>query len=139
MAQTTKTAKKESVVDKINALDEGLRKPVAYLRELILDTSSNIGEQVKWNSPGFYYTGEMKEFNPKEYKRDIVVINLHRGRIMLVFPTGAKIDDRWKILEGNYTDGRRMITFRDEDDIKSKKDALQGVIRDWLEKVDEEV
>jgi hypothetical protein len=35
----------------------------------------------------------MKPFDPKEYKREIIVMNLFKGRIMLVFPSGAKVKD----------------------------------------------
>lgn len=64
------------------------------LREIILSTDAEISEQIKWNNPAFYYNGEMKVFNPKEHKRDIVVFNLHKNRIMLVFPSGAKVTDQ---------------------------------------------
>ena len=55
----------------------------------------------------------MKEFDPKEYKRDIIVFNLFKGRIMLVFPGGAKVKDASGLLEGDYKDGRRFIVFKD--------------------------
>ena len=55
----------------------------------------------------------MKEFDPKEYKRDIIVFNLFKGRIMLVFPSGAKVKDASGLLEGDYKDGRRFIVFKD--------------------------
>ena len=74
----------------------------------------------------------MKPFDPKEYKRDIVVMNLHKGRIMLVFPSGAKVNDKEGFLEGDYKDGRRTVVFKDIDDVKSKKKALQNVLKTWL-------
>jgi len=55
-----------------------------------LSTDKEIGERIKWNNPSFYYTGEMKLFDPKEHKREIIVFNLYKGRIMLVFPSGEK-------------------------------------------------
>lgn len=58
----------------------------------------------------------MKPFDPKEYKRDIVVMNLHKGKILLVFPTGARINDGTGILEGKYTDGRRVVIITDMND-----------------------
>lgn len=92
------------------------------IREVILECSPEIDEHIKWNSPAFYYTGEMKAFDAKEYKRDLVVYNLRKnGSIMLVFPTGATINDTTGILEGNYTDGRRMITVTNITDLQNKK------------------
>ena len=80
----------EQVTSHINKLGPELGKPIQYLRELILATDKEIGERIKWNDPSFYYMGEMKPFDPKEYKREMIVFNLHKGRIMLVFPSGAK-------------------------------------------------
>ena len=127
---------KEQVTAHINKLGPELSKPIQYLRELILATDKEIGERIKWNNPSFYYTGEMKPFDPKEYKREMIVCNLHKGRIMLVFPSGAKVKDTSGLLEGDYKDGRRLVIFKDLDDIKSKEKALQKVIKAWLKLVD---
>jgi hypothetical protein len=78
----------------------------------------------------------MKPFDPKEYKRDIVVLNLYKGRIMLVFPSGAKVNDTSGFLEGNYKDGRRTVIFKDIKDVKAKEKILQGIIKEWLKLID---
>ncbi len=78
----------------------------------------------------------MKPFDPKEYKREIVVFNLFKGRIMLVFPSGAKVKDASGLLEGDYKDGRRITVFKDLKDVKAKEKALQKVIKDWLKLVE---
>jgi len=51
-------------------------KVIETLRQIILSTDKEIGEQIQWNSPAFFYKGEMKPFDPKEYKRHVVVFNL---------------------------------------------------------------
>jgi hypothetical protein len=126
----------EQVTAHIQKLDPELGKTIQYLREIILKTDKEIGERIKWNNPSFYYTGEMKAFDPKEYKREIIVCNLHKGRIMLVFPSGAKVNDSSGLLEGDYKDGRRVTVFSDMEDIKSKEKTLQKVIKTWLKMVD---
>jgi hypothetical protein len=126
----------EQVSEHIKKLGPELSKPIQYLRELILATDKEIGERIKWNNPSFYYTGEMKPFDPKEYKREMIVFNLYKGRIMLVFPSGAKVNDTTGLLEGDYKDGRRIVVFKDLDDIKSREKALQKVIETWLKLVD---
>jgi hypothetical protein len=78
----------------------------------------------------------MKPFDHKEYKRDIIVFNLFKGKIMLVFPSGAKVNDKSGLLEGDYKDGRRVIIFKDLKDVKAKEKALQQVIKTWLKLVD---
>jgi hypothetical protein len=42
---------------------------VEAVRKIIVSADKQIGEHIKWNSPSFFYSGEMKPFNPKEYKR----------------------------------------------------------------------
>ena len=135
-AKSTPLTDSEQVSQHIKKLDPSIAPTVEAIRKIILDTDKEIGEQIKWNSPSFYYTGEMKPFNPKEYKRDIAVMNLHKGNILLVFPTGAKVKDTTGLLEGDYTDGRRLVRFKDINDVKAKTKALQTVIKEWLKLID---
>ena len=136
MSLSKKLSDKEQVTEHIKKLDPAFGKIIETIRQIILKTDKEIGERIKWNNPSFYYTGEMKAFDPKEYKREIVVFNLYKGRIMLVFPGGAKVKDTTGLLEGDYKDGRRITIFKDMADVKSKEKALQKVIKDWLKLVD---
>ena len=131
-----KLSDQEQVSEHIQKLEPGLAQVVETLRQIILSTDPEIGERIKWNNPSFYYTGEMVEFDPKEYKRDMIVTNLHKGRIMLVFPSGAKVNDQSGLLEGDYKDGRRIAIFKDLGDVQAKQGALETVIKGWLELVD---
>ncbi len=132
----SKLSDSDQVTEHIGKLKPTLSKAIETLRQLILSTDKEIGERIKWNNPSFYYTGEMKEFDPKEYKRDMIVMNLHKGKIMLVFPSGAKVNDKSGLLEGDYKDGRRISIFKDLKDVKEKQKSLQKIIKDWLKLVD---
>ncbi|MDD8017526.1 MAG: DUF1801 domain-containing protein [Bacteroidota bacterium] len=134
--EAPKPLDREQVTEHIKKLDPAVGKIVEMLRKIILSTDKEIGEHIKWNNPAFYYTGEMKPFKPKEHKREIIVFNLFKGRIMLVFPGGAKVNDTSGLLEGEYKDGRRIAIFKDLNDVKSKKLALQSVITKWLTLID---
>jgi hypothetical protein len=136
MAKAIKLSDKEQVTQHIQKLEPALGKIIETIRQIILSTDMEIGEQIKWNNPSFYYTGEMKPFDPKEYKRDMIVMNLYKGRIMLVFPSGAKVNDKWGLLTGDYKDGRRITIFEDMKDVRSKEKALQKIIKEWLKLVD---
>ena len=138
MAKNIKLSDEEQVTAHIQKLDPALGDIIQAIRDIILSTDKEIGEQIKWNNPSFYYTGEMKPFDPKEYKRDMIVMNLHKGRIMLVFPSGAKVNDSTGFLEGDYKDGRRTAVFKDIEDVKSKTETLQAVIKDWLKLVEKD-
>ncbi|GAB1462250.1 DUF1801 domain-containing protein [Pedobacter sp.] len=129
---TTKYTNNEQVTAHIAKLPKNIQPAVTYLRELMLAIDDEISEHIKWNSPAFYYSGAMSAFNAKEYKRDILVMNLRKDKIMCVLPTGMVIKNNTEILEGNYTDGRRIIYFRDLDDIQLKAPLLKNAIKEWL-------
>ena len=136
MPDSPKLTDQEQVTQHIQKLDVSIRDIIETLRQIILNVSDEISERIKWNNPSFYYNGEMQPFDPKEYKREIIVFNLHKNRIMLVFPSGDKVNDTTGLLTGNYTDGRRIIVFKDMEDVKAKESALQNIIKEWLKLVD---
>jgi len=118
-------------------LDYPLKNIVQALRELILSVDPEIGEEIKWNAPTFFYAGEMQPFDPKEYKRYLIVFNLfQKDCLRLVFPSGARVNDKSGLLTGAYADGRRLAMFRSMDDVQTKKDAIQRVIKEWLRTLD---
>lgn len=127
-----KLSNTEKVEQYITKLSEEIQPAIEYLRQIMLSIDNNIGEHIKWNSPAFYYSGKMKEFDPKEYKRDILVMNLRKDKIMCVLPTGMNIKNNDQLLEGDYTDGRRIINFKDLEDIKQKETIFKETIKEWL-------
>lgn len=136
MSKPSKLTDAEQVAAHISGLDPAIKDTVEAIRKIILGVDKEIGERIKWNNPSFYYTGEMKPFDPKEYKREIAVFNLFKGRIMLVFPSGAKVKDATGLLTGDYKDGRRLIIFTDKKDVKAKEKGLKKIIKDWLDLIE---
>ena len=132
----SKPTAEEQVTAYIDQLDANTKPTVTYIRQLMLSIDPTIAEQIKWNSLSFFYTGAIKAFDPKAYKRDILVCNLHRGKILLVFPTGSKVKDQ---LNGkDYPDGRKIITVNDLADVKAKEIQIRQVVIDWLNLVEKE-
>ena len=132
-----KLSNTELVSSYIEKLEEPTKEIVEVLRQIILSTDPEIAEEIKWNAPSFYYSGDIKPFDPKEYRRHIIVMNLHK-RIMLVFPSGAKIDNTSGMLTGDYKDGRRLVEVKTMGDVKSITPALQAAIKDWLSKIEKD-
>ncbi len=126
----------ESVTGHIAKLDPSIRDTVQQLREIILSADKQVAECIKWNNPSFFYTGPMQPFDPKEYKRWIIVFNLHKNRIMLVWPSGGRIEDTTGLLEGDYKDGRRTIVFKDMAGVKDKEKAVKQAIKKWIKLAD---
>ncbi len=128
----TKFTDREQVDQHIAKLSPHIQSAIQYLRQVMLSIDNEIAEHIKWNSPAFYYSGEIKAFDPKQYKRDILVMNLRKDKIMCVMPTGMNIKTNVDILEGDYADGRRMIYFKDLEDIQQKESKLRATIKEWL-------
>ncbi len=122
----------ESYSDHVAGLPGETRLAIEYLEKLILSVSPEFAAHIKWNSPAFYYTGPLKTENPKTYPRDVLVMNLRAGRILCVLPTGSRVQVNVELLEGNYSDGRRMILFKDLNDIRLKAEALKRLLGEWL-------
>lgn len=128
----TKFTDREQVDQHIAKLPPHIQPVIQYLRQVMLSIDNEIAEHIKWNSPAFYYSGEIKAFDPKQYKRDILVMNLRKDKIMCVMPTGMNIKTNVDILEGDYADSRRMIYFKDLEDIQQKESKLRATIKEWL-------
>jgi len=129
----TKASEPKKVDAYMSRLKHPLAKVVEDLRQIILSTDEEIGEEIKWNAPTFFYAGKMKPTNPKEYRRYIVVFNLFKQDcIRLVFPSGAKVKDASGLLQGDYADGRRLAMFYSSKYVRSKAKALRAVITQWL-------
>jgi hypothetical protein len=135
--KSTKPSEPEKVDAYIATLKHPLTDVVKALRRIILSTHKEIGEEIKWNAPTFFYAGEMAPSDPKEYKRYIVVFNLYqKDCIRLVFPSGAKVKDASGLLEGDYADRRRLVMFHNMKEVKAKEKTLQQVIKKWLKLLD---
>jgi hypothetical protein len=133
----TKPSEPEQVDVFMKKLKHPMIDVLESLRQIILSTHKEIGEEIKWNAPTFFYSGKMKPFNPKEYKRYIIVSNFFKKDcIRLVFPSGARINDTSGLLEGDYPDGRRLAMFYSLKDVKEKEPLLKKAIRKWLKTLD---
>ncbi|NOT51241.1 MAG: DUF1801 domain-containing protein [Chitinophagaceae bacterium] len=144
MAKITASATSESIPSQKEAVDAYMKKlkhpmkeDAQLIREIILDAGNNIGEEIAWNAPSFYYTGKMKPFAPKEYKRFIAGLNFFKkDSLRLIFLRGALANDKTGMLQGDYKDGRRLAVFSSIAEIKAKKKDLQKVVKTIVNKMD---
>ncbi|OXB15968.1 DUF1801 domain-containing protein [Flavobacterium reichenbachii] len=124
------------VTEHINNIENPNKDIIQKLREIFLSSDQEIAEHIKWNSPSFFYTGKMKEFDPKEYKRDLAVINLHRDKILVVFPTGNKIDAQIGLKGKDYPDGRKIVEIESSEDLYKKEQLLIEGIKNWISQIE---
>jgi len=134
---TTGVSEPEVVDEFMSKLKHPLLDLVQYLRTFILSIDKTIGEGIYWNAPTFYYTGKMKHFDPKEYKRYIVGLNFYRqDAIRLIFLRGAGATDPTGLHEGDYKDGRRIVSLKSIDDLKNRQSDLKKIIKQLLKLID---
>jgi hypothetical protein len=104
-------------------VDHPFKAEMQAVREIILGVSPKIAERIKWNAPSFYCGEDLGAFNPRatEY-----------AHLILLFPGGQGMQDSSGLLEGNHKD-RREAKFYSLDDVKSKRRALEKIVKTWVE------
>jgi len=127
----------EKVDEFMSKLNHPMLEVVKYIRKVILNSDKQIGEGIYWNAPTFFFTGKMKPFSTKEYKRYIVghVFN-RQDCLRLVFLRGATVTDKTGILVGDSKDGRRLVVFTSIADVKKKEAALKSIIKQLVKTID---
>lgn len=102
-----------------------LNDEINRVREIILATDDRITEGIKWQSPTFMYKGNIASYfmNAKKH-------------VSLMFHKGALINDLSGLLEGDGKEAR-SAKFYGLEDIGSKKEKLEAVVREWIRMQDE--
>ena len=101
--------------------DNPQKELVLAVREAILAADERVTEAVKWQAPTFVYAGNIASFYPKA-----------KQHVSLMFHQGASLPDPAGLLEGEG-DTSRVAKFADADDLAAKQDALQDLVRAWVE------
>ncbi len=123
----------EKVDEFMSALKHPMKDIVAHVRQVILSVDKKIGEGIYWNAPTFYFTGKLKPFDAKEYKRYIVGFVFNRQDcIRMVFLRGALVANKFKILEGDFKDERKLVVFNSLEDVKNKESEFKKIIKELV-------
>lgn len=136
----TQRARQPSNPDAVDAYMARLKHPLsgvaAALRKIILSADRQVGEEIKWNAPAFFYTGLLPPSDPKLYRRYLVIFNFYRKDCLrLVFWGGANSKDPTGILQGAYSDGRRLALFHDQAEVRAAAKALRGIIKQQIKAI----
>ena len=52
-----KLSDSEQVTEHIQKLEPTIGNTIEYIRQVVLNTNSEIAERIKWNNPSFYFNG----------------------------------------------------------------------------------
>ena len=117
-------------------LNHPLKDVLVVLQQILLATHSDIQEHIKWNSPCFSFNGEMESFDPKDYKRDLLVVHLRKSEyLLLIFPNGKLLSDPNSILQGKFPDNRKSITLTSMEDLQVIKNDLIQLALEWVQSI----
>lgn len=118
-----------TVAEILDDLSPDKRKQVEALRDIIM-VSGSVSEHVKWNSPSYVHDNE-----------DRITFNLHGSDIKILIHMGAtrKEDKNGKPILDDATgivtwssDIRGIISFKNMDDISTKRLEFIDVLKRWL-------
>ena len=120
--------KQKETVDEFMARHETpMKAEVQAVRDIIKGVNPDIGEQIKWNAPSYFYNGV-----------DMVTFQLRpQDHVHLVFHHPAVVNIQSDILEGDYVD-RRMTYLRGMADIEAKRGELARVVGELVAAVERE-
>lgn len=123
----------EKVDQFLENFEHPLKEIIITLRELIMNSNIQIGEGIYWNAPTFFYTGDMQPFDPKTYKRYLIGFVLNKQNLIrMVLLHGNCVDDKQQILEGKFKDNRKLVVFKNLEDVHQKKDALKEILQELI-------
>ncbi|MGV3508519.1 MAG: DUF1801 domain-containing protein [Sphingobacteriaceae bacterium] len=125
------TDQNSDVTQFLNDLNHPFRNEIEALRLIILNATSGLSENIKWNGPNYSFDGQdritMRIQPPKQ-----VQLIFHRGAKVQVQPREKLITDESGLLTWKEND-RAVATFKNLADIESNSAALSKVVKDWVE------
>lgn len=108
----------------VDAFMENLEHPfkaeMQAVREIILSTDAKMTEVIKWGGPTFMYKGNLATLTPRT-----------KRFVNLFFQTGAIIPNPDGLLDGD-AQAVRVARFHSIEDITKKREALEAVVRAWI-------
>ena len=119
-SKTPKLSDAEQVEKYMQELVHPLKTEIELLRGIIKNANSNLKERIKWNAPSYYTNVDLLTFNVKS--DNTILLILHH-----VTCTKLKSD----LLEGDFPD-RRIIYFKDADEINSSQKELEHIINEYV-------
>lgn len=115
----------------LDANEHPLRKEIDLLRAIILGADASIEEGVKWNAASFRTSEWFATLNGPKHVKEAMII-LHAGAKV----KGLVLKDRVADPHGLITwlgKDRGMVTFKTSADIKTNNNALQEILRAWIQ------
>jgi hypothetical protein len=118
------------VDDYLATLEHPLQSDVEWLRLEILKSNDALTEHIKWKAPSFVFEGEDRVTFLLRPAASIRLI-IHRGARVRHDTANFTFVDESGLVEW-VTPDRGVVTFTSSDEVKSRGDALLGLIDRWI-------
>lgn len=114
----------------LDDLHHPLRKEIEEIRDIILDASELLAENIKWNGPNYSVQEEdritLKIQPPKQLQ-----LIFHRGAKKFAQPEKRLIQTESKLLAWKEND-RTVATFKNLEQIEEARSELKLIVKDWI-------
>lgn len=118
------------VTEFLNELNHPLRKDIELLREIIINATSGLSENIKWNGPNYCFNEQdritMRIQPPKQ-----VQLIFHKGAKKQEQPKNKIIQSKSKLLMWKEND-RAIVTFKNITEIENGKNDLISIVNEWI-------
>jgi len=114
----------------LDNLNHPFRQEIERLRAIILNSTANLTENIKWNGPN-YFTSEGDRITMRIQPPKQVQLIFHRGAQKLEQPEDRIIQTDSKLLAWKEND-RAVATFKNMDDILMGEPDLMAIVKDWI-------
>lgn len=114
----------------LDKLNHPFRSEIEVLRQIILNSNSDIIENIKWNGPNYIFNNEDRitiKINPPK----IIQIIFHCGAKVKEQPQNKLIDNDFGLLQWKENN-RAVASFKSMNDIEINKEQIQSIVNQWL-------
>ncbi|XOV94201.1 MAG: DUF1801 domain-containing protein [Bacteroidota bacterium] len=115
----------------LDGLNHPLRNEIEQLRQIIINATSGLTENIKWNGPNYCYEDNDRITMKIQPPRQIQLI-FHRGARKQEQPKAKLIQTSSNLLTWKEND-RAIATFKDSSEIEKSEANLVEIVGKWIE------
>ncbi len=120
----------DEVTDFLDKINHPMRAEIEYIRQLILNSNSNLSENIKWNGPN-YFIGSEDRITLRINPLNQIQVIFHRGAKKKEQPKEKLLEDKYNLLTWKEND-RAIITFKSLKEIEDNSEIFKEIVIKWI-------
>lgn len=120
----------DEVTEFLDKINHPMRVEIEYIRKLVLNSNSNLSENIKWNGPNYHIGGEDRitlRINPLNQ----IQVIFHRGAKKKEQPKDKLLGDEYALLSWKEND-RAILNFKSLKEIEDNRVTFQEIVVKWI-------